>query len=208
MVVATLSLGIGASAAMFSLLNAALFRPLPFPDAGRLVALSDAIRGDERRVANPMIPELLDVRAASTTFEAISFFDTRDSQINGGAEPARVFAARVESSLLPMLGVRPALGRLFADADGRSGSQFVAVLSDGLWRRNFGADPAVVGRSLVVNGLPHLIVGVLPQDFSIDYMTAEPVEIVSALPDDSGLHVMDRGVCIRTARDRHRPDEA
>jgi len=75
-----------------------------------------------------------------------------------------------------MLGVRPALGRLFADADGRSGSQFVAVLSDGLWRRNFGADPAFVGRSLVVNGLPHLIVGVLP-DFSIDYMTAEPVEI-------------------------------
>ena len=182
MVVATLSLGIGASAAMFSLLNAALFRPLPFPDAGRLVALSDAIRGDERRVANPMIPELLDVRAASTTFEAISFFDTRDSQINGGAEPARVFAARVESALLPMLGVRPALGRLFADADGRSGSQFVAVLSDGLWRRNFGADPAVVGRSLVVNGLPHVIVGVLPRDFSIDYMTAEPVEIYLPYP--------------------------
>jgi len=95
---------------MFSLLNAALFRPLPFHDADRLVAVNDAIRGGGPGVANPMIPELLDVRAASTTLEAISFFDTRDSQVNGGAEPARVFAARVESALLPMLGIRPALG--------------------------------------------------------------------------------------------------
>src|SRR6185436_3871252 len=182
MVVVTLSLGIGASASMFSLLNAALFRPLPFPDPGRLVALNDAIRGGGRGVAPPMIPELLDVRAASTTFEAISFFDTRDSQINGGAEPARVFAARVESAFLPMLGVRPAVGRLFTDADGLAGSQYVAILSDGLWRRNFGADPLVVGRSLIVNGLPHVVVGVLPPDFSIDYMTAEPVEIYLPYP--------------------------
>ena len=182
MVVVTLSLGIGASAAMFSLLNAALFRPLPFHDADRLVAVNDAIRGGGPGVANPMIPELLDVRAASTTLEAISFFDTRDSQVNGGAEPARVFAARVESALLPMLGIRPALGRLFTEADGIAGSQFVTILSDGLWRRNFGADPQVVGRSLTVNGLPHLVVGVLPPEFSIDYMTAEPVEIYLPYP--------------------------
>jgi putative ABC transport system permease protein len=182
MVVVTLSLGIGASASMFSLLNAALFRPLPFPNPGRLVALNDAIRGGGRGVAPPMIPELLDVRAASTTFEALSFFDTRDTQINGGAEPARVFAARVESAFLPMLGVRPAAGRLFTDADGLAGSQYVAILSDGLWRRNFGADPLVVGRSLIVNGLPHVVVGVLPPDFSIDYMTAEPVEIYLPYP--------------------------
>jgi predicted permease len=182
MVVATLSLGIGASAAMFSLLNAALFRPLPFHDADRLVAVSDAIHGGGPGIANPMIPELLDVRAASTTLEAISFFDTRDSQVNGGAEPARVFAARVESALFPMLGVRPALGRLFTDVDGMAGSPFVTILSDGLWRRNFGADPQVVGRSLTVNGLPHLVVGVLPPEFSIDYMTAEPVEIYLPYP--------------------------
>jgi putative ABC transport system permease protein len=182
MVVATLSLGIGASAAMFSLLNAALFRPLPFQDPARLVAVSDALRGGGRGVAPPMIPELLDVRAASTTFEALSFFDTRDAQINGGAEPARVFAARIESAVLPMLGVRPALGRVFTNADALAGSQFAAILSDGLWRRNFGADPLVVGRSVNVNGLPHVIVGVLPPDFSIDYMTAEPVEIYLPYP--------------------------
>ena len=182
LVAATLSLGIGASASMFSLLNAALFRPLPFPDAHRLVSIGDTVRGESRRMANPMIPELLDVRAASTTVEAISFFDTRDAQINGGAEPARVFAARVESQLLPLLKVRPALGRLFTDVDGAAGSQFVAILSDGLWRRNFGSDPQIVGRPLVVNGLPHVIVGVLPPDFSIDFMTAEPVELYLPYP--------------------------
>ena len=179
----------------------------PFRTPDRLVASTMPFEAEGARVANPMIPELLDVRAASTTLEAISFFDTRDSQINGGAEPARVFAARVESSL--------------PDAGGPSCARAGCLPKRTAFRQpvrrrperwalapNFGADPEVVGRSLVVNGLPHLVVGVLPPEFSIDYMTAEPVEIYLALPHDSGLHVMDSGVCIRTSRDRHRADEA
>jgi putative ABC transport system permease protein len=177
-----LSLGIGANAAIFSLLNAALVRPLPFPDPDRLVSVSDGLRSNPSARAGPTIPELLDVRSWSRNFAAISFFDTRDAQINGGAEPARVFAARVEPALLPLLGVRPALGRLFAEGDGASGSGFVAILTDGLWRRNFGAEPAVIGRTLVVNGLPHRIVGVLPADFTLDYLTAEPLELFLPYP--------------------------
>lgn len=181
LVVLMLSFGIGANAAIFTLLNAALVRPLPFADADRLITVEDGFRRANGR-ANPTIPELLDVRRWSRNLETLSFFDTRDAQINGGSEPARVFTARVESALLPMLGVTPSLGRLFGDNDGRQGNPFVALLTDGLWRRNFGGDPAVVGRSLIVNGLSHEIVGVLPPDFSIDYVTPEPIELYLPYP--------------------------
>jgi putative ABC transport system permease protein len=181
LVVLMLSFGIGANAAIFTLLNAALVRPLPFADADRLITVQDGFPNANGR-ANPTIPELLDVRSWSRNLETLSFFDTRDAQINGGSEPARVFTARVESALLPMLGATPARGRLFGDNDGRQGSPFVALLTDGLWRRNFGGDPAVIGRSVIVNGLPHEIVGVLPPDFSLDYLTPEPIELYLPYP--------------------------
>ena len=177
-----LSLGIGANAAIFSLLNAALVRPLPFPEPDRLVSISDALRTNPVGRTGPTIPEVLDIRSWSRNFEAISFFDTRDAQINGGTEPARVFAARTEPALLPLLDVRPALGRLFVDRDSAEGGGLVAILTDSLWRRNFGADPTVIGRTLVVNGLPHRIVGVLPPDFTLDYLTAEPLELLLPYP--------------------------
>lgn len=181
--VVMLSLGIGANAAIFSLLNASLLRPLPFPDAARLVALVDRT---DQGTTSPTIPELLDIRAWNKTLDGLSFFDTRDFQIDGGSEPARVFAARVEPAFLSLVGARPALGRLFGSADGSAdgspGGEPVVVLSDGLWRRNFAADPAAIGRRLVVNGVSHAIVGILPPEFSIDIMSPEPVEMYLPYP--------------------------
>jgi predicted permease len=178
--IATLSLGIGANAAMFSLLNAILLRPLPYERSDRLVAIVDRFTRLGVNAAAPTIPEILDMRERARAFSSIAFFDTRDFRIAGGDEPTRVFTARVSASLFPTLGVRPALGRLFVDSDNTDGRWTVVVLSDGLWRRNFGGDPRVVGRKLTVNGSPHTIVGVLPPGFSVDYpsiSSGEPIEM-------------------------------
>ena len=180
--VLTLSLGIGANAAIFTLLNAILLRPLPFLEPDRLVAIVDAFTSLGPNTAPPTIPEILDVQARTRVFASVAFFDTRDFRINGGDEPLRVFTARVSGSLFPALGVKPALGRLFVDDDNRLGRWNVVVLSDGLWRRNFGADPSVIGRKVLVNDSPSAIVGVLPRGFSLDYpglSTSEPIEMYS-----------------------------
>jgi putative ABC transport system permease protein len=180
--VLTLSFGIGANTVIFSLLHAALLRPLPFPSADRLVAVVDNFKTDGAVNMSPTVPELLDVRAATRTLDPISFFDMRDAQINGGTEPARAFSARIEAEFFRTLGVQPALGRLFAPGDHEPGRDHVVILSDSFWRRNFGADPAVVDRGIVVNGVPHIIVGVLPPGVTFDFFSAEPIELYVPFP--------------------------
>jgi predicted permease len=175
--VLTLALGIGANATIFSLLNAALLQPLPFPGSDRLVTIVDGARADGRSGFSPTVPELLDVRNSSHSLEGISFYDTRDFQINGGSEPERVFAARVEASFLTTLGVRPVYGRLFQASDNLPGNDRVVILSDALWRRNFDSDPGVIGRQIILNGDAASIVGVLPAGFSFDYQSAERIEM-------------------------------
>jgi len=170
--VLTLSLGIGANAAIYSVLNAVLFRPLPFPDADRTVLVNERLRSGGG--TSPTIPEILDIRARSRTLDVVTFFDTRDAQIDGGSEPAYVSTTRVDPAFLPLMGARPALGRLLTDADSAEGSARVVLLSDGLWRRNFGSAPDAVGRSITVNGASHLIVGVLPPAFTVAFIAGEP----------------------------------
>ena len=175
-----LSLGIGANAAIFSVLNAVIFRPLPFPDPDRLVMVNGQVRAGGGR--SPTIPEALDFVSMNRTLDGVAFWDTRDMQTDGGSEPARVFAARVHPSLLPLLGSRPALGRLFADSDSADGSPSVVILSDGFWRRNFGGDPNVVGRQLNINGAAAAIVGVLPPDLSLNAFSGQQIEIYVPYP--------------------------
>jgi putative ABC transport system permease protein len=167
--IATLSLGIGANAAIFTLLNAILLRPMPYEDPDRLVVVVDRFTRLGVRGVPPTIPEIIDLGERNHVLSSIAFFDTRDYRMTGGVEPTRVFTARVSASLFPTLGVRPALGRLFVGTDNLQGHWNVVILSDGLWRRNFGSDVGVVGRTLNLNGAPHTVVGVLPREFSVDY---------------------------------------
>jgi len=180
--VLTLSLGIGANAVIYSLLHAVLLRPLPFPEAERLVAVVDNYRTDGVRNVSPTVPELLDVRAASRHLDALSFYDTRDVQVSGGTEPARAFSARVEAGFLGTLGVKPALGRLFTPEDHAPGRDRIVILTDAFWRRNFGADPEVIDHRIIVNGVANTVVGVLPPGFSFDYLSSEPVELYVPFP--------------------------
>ena len=179
--VVTVSLGIGATGAVFALIEATLIRPLPYPEPSRLVAVVDTFRIGPPRTG-PTIPELLDLREAATSFEHLSFVDWRDFQIGGGTEPARVLGARAEVSLLRALGVTPALGRLFADGEGSEGSPPVVILTDRFWRANFVADPAVIGKRIALNTLPTEVIGVLPPGFEFDFFAAEPVDVYLPFP--------------------------
>ena len=179
-VVMMLALGVGANVAIFTLLNAVWLRPLPYRDAGRLVALEDSFTRLGIRNTSPTVPEFLDVRSWNQSLEMMAFLDHRDIQVTGGQEPQRVFGGRVTASFFPLLGVEAAVGRVFRDSDNLPGNEQVVILSHGLWRRAFAADPAIVGRELMLDGRPYHVVGVLPEGFSFDHPgigIREPAEV-------------------------------
>ena len=168
-VLAMLALGIGANVAIFTLLNAVWLRPLPYPDAERLVTIEDTFVRMGIPRTQPTVPEFLDVRRWTRSFDTMAFLDTRDLQLAGGAEPARVVGARVTAPLLPLLGATPALGRLFSDSDNLPGNEQVVVLSHGTWQRVFGSDTAVIGRTITLDSRPHVVIGVVPAGFGFDH---------------------------------------
>jgi predicted permease len=156
----TLALGVGASVAMFTILRSVLWRPLPYPDAERLVVVDADVRGIAGTGATA--GEVGDFAERSRTLERIAIFNGVEAHVVVDDEVERVGAASVSDDLLPMLGARAAHGRLL---DYRLDTDDVVahsvVISDALWRRRFGADPHVVGRSVTVNNVPRRIVGVL-----------------------------------------------
>lgn len=179
-IVAMLALGIGANVAIFTLLNAIWLRPLPYRDAARLVTLEDRFTRLGIARVTPTVPEFLDVRRWNQSFETMAFLDHRDLLLTGGEEPTRVFGGRVTASFFHLLGVRAALGRVFTDLDNQPGHEQVVLISDGLWRRAFAADPASVGRTIFVDRRPHQIVGVLPAGFAFDHPSIgirEPADV-------------------------------
>ena len=179
LIVLVLALGIGGNAAIFTLLKAAFFDPLPYRDGGRLVTIMESSGW------NPSVSEFLEIRRQTRTLEQLAFAEHLDMQITGTAEPARVFAARVTASFFPLLGVNPALGRAFQEEDNQPGRAPAVILSDAFWRSRMGADRGILGRSLRLDGQPAEVVGVLPPAFHFDYPTLripEPVDIYVSFP--------------------------
>ena len=165
----TLALGIGANAAMFAAVSAALFRPLPFPEPDRLVTLAQSRRdGATVEPTRWSYPEFVALRGAVTTFAQVAAYSADDVNLaRRGGEPVRARAEMVSAAYFPALGVRAAVGRTFLpDEDAAPGTHPVVLLGDALWRGRFGADPRVLGRSVVVNGTALTVVGVLPAGFA------------------------------------------
>jgi putative ABC transport system permease protein len=164
-VVLTLALGIGASSTIFSLVDAVLIRPLPYPNAGRLVAIHEAKPGDPF-ARTPVAPgRLEDWQRLTRTFEALAGSTEDRLTDTTGQSPERLSAALVSPRFLSVLETRPELGRGFTPAEERFGGPLVAVISDGLWRRRFSADPGVLGRGLLLANRTYVIVGVMPRAF-------------------------------------------
>lgn len=179
-VLLVLALGIGGTAAIFTLFKTAFLNPLPYAEADRIVTLSDHFQKMGIEGINPTIPEFLDIRDQSRSYSQVAFFDHRDFQSTGVDEPVRVFAARTTASLFPLLGVRAAMGRTFSPDENQPGRTNVVLLSDGYWRNRLAGDPAIVGKTIRLNGEPHTVIGVLPDSFRFDHPSLgipEPVEI-------------------------------
>ncbi len=156
----TLALGIGASAALFALVDAVLLRPLPYPEPHRLVSLRE--RGGEARLS--VAPaNLADYRVPS--FESLAAWHFVEMDLSAGGRPETLFGHAVTADFFAVLGKGPVLGRAFLPEEDREGGPRVVILSDRLWRSRFGADAGLVGRTIRLDRQPHEVVGVLPGDF-------------------------------------------
>ena len=161
----TLALGIGANTAIFSIINSALLKPLPFPEPDRLVGLWQTAPGVNIADLNASIADYVTYREESRTLADVAIWNGNAFTVTGVAEPERVDGISATFRLLPMLGVQPILGRPFAERDDEAGSPEVVMLSHGYWQRRFGSDPGVVGRRIMVDGTAREIIGVLPKGF-------------------------------------------
>jgi putative ABC transport system permease protein len=159
--VLTLALGIGASTAIFTVVDSVLLRPLPYKDAGRLVV---ALHGPD--ASSPVSPaDYLDYRRDQRVFEGLAAAQAWGVTLGVGDRPERIAALQVSADLMDVLGVPAFLGRTFVEGEDQSGRDQVAVLSYGLWQRRFGADRSIVNRTVSVDGRPYTIVGVMPAGF-------------------------------------------
>jgi len=161
--VATLALGIGANTAIFTVVRAVLLRPLPFVRPERLVAVYSVEPGTDRQPFS--IADFLDLRAGTRSFDFLVAWGGWSANLTGVDEPVALKAQWTSAGFFESLGVRAALGRVPSAEEERPGAPRVALLADGLWRSRFGADPAILGRVLTLNGEPYTIIGVLPPTF-------------------------------------------
>jgi putative ABC transport system permease protein len=161
--VITLGLGIGANTLMFSVVNAVLLRPLPYPNADRLVSLSQSSLEDPDLAVS--YPDYLDWRSQQSVFDDMAARLPTGGVITGANEPERVIGRLVTPSFFTTLGVRPMLGRSFTEAESTPGAAPVMVISHGLWQRQFGGSPEAIGKPITYNGEAWTVIGVLPPTF-------------------------------------------
>ena len=184
----TLALGIGANSAIFGIVNAVLLRPLPYESPDRVVLLwSHWTNWTKTWVSEPELADYQQLRS----LEHVAGFSSTSFNLTGAGEPLRVLAAQVQPELFAALGARALAGRIFTAAEGTPGRERVVLLTEGLWRSQFGADPSIVGRSIHLDAAPYLVVGVLPSALRlpIDYATRTLTEIWVPLalgPTDPG----------------------
>jgi putative ABC transport system permease protein len=172
--VLTLALGIGATSTIFSVVNAVLLRPLPFRDPRGLIAVSQ-VTADSQAGAVPMsFTKYEAIREQARTLDAIAVYYPISPSLGGESEPEQVAAARVSGDIFGLLGVTAQRGRVFQAEELTPGGADAAVLTDGLWQRRFGGDPAVVGRAIRLDGKDVTVVGVLPPTFRFPLQLPEP----------------------------------
>src|SRR5215470_6055976 len=160
--VLTLGLGIGAVAAIFSVVDAVLLRPLPYKEPERIALVQQHMPKLGWSYGGVSAPEMLDYIAGNETFAEMAGYGIINLNLTGEREPRRIQVARVSPGLFPLLGVTPLLGREFSAEEDEVGRNRVVALSEGLWRRHFGADPNIVGRVVKLDEGPYTVVGIMP----------------------------------------------
>ena len=164
-VILTLALGIGANAAIFTVVNGVLLQPLPYPHPERLMMVwtHNPRQGFDKDVGT--YPNFEDWRRASQSFERMSAYFGASVTLTGNGDPAQIRGARVTHEFFETMGVAPLQGRAFSSANGQAGGERVVIVAHGLWTRRFGADASIIGRRIVLDGVPHEVLGVMPASF-------------------------------------------
>ena len=163
--VLTLALGIGANVAIFTLVNTVLLQPLPFPEPSRLVRVFDDLSGAGAKDVGMSVPELYDLQKSASVFDQISAIFPVSTALSGGERAERIEMLGTTPNYFEVLGAKAALGRVYGQADWVPGFVDGVVISDGLWKREFGGDPRVIGRRIRVDEDGYTIIGVMPPDF-------------------------------------------
>jgi putative ABC transport system permease protein len=194
--VITLALGIGANTAIFSVVNAVLLRPLPYPDPDRLVALWIA-RPERATTSRPVsTPDFEDWRAQNGVFEAMAAFpavDTTGVTLTGQGEAEQLSTGYVTADFFTLIGAQAILGRPIAPGEHEAGSDQVVVLSHGLWQRRFGADPGIVGKTLTLDGRGFTVTGVMPAGLQLPAVDTEVWVSLSLIGPDRVPRVRGNG---------------
>jgi predicted permease len=216
--VATLALGIGANTAIFSVINAILLRPLPYPQAERLVFLTEW--AEQVPEMSFSVANLKDVRDQNQVFDSIVGFNGSNFILSAGAgtggsstQPERVNGRQVTSGMFATLGKQPILGRAFGPEEEKPGAPGVALLGEGFWERRFARDPKVIGQTLILSGDPFTVIGVMPKSMHTSWRNTEVFTPLLRLEDKiggednrgnhPGIYVMGRlkpGVDVEKAR--------
>ena len=162
--VLTLALGIGANTAIFSVINAVLLAPLPYPQPDRIMTLNEFSNGTNTAVA---FPDYLDWRRSNTVFDELAISRRESHNLSvAGRQPEHVGTACVTANFFQVIGLLPALGRTFTEAEDKVGGPALAVISDGIWQRVFQKDPSVLGRTVSLDNQPFTVIGVMPAAMS------------------------------------------
>jgi len=209
-VVFTLALGIGANTAIFSVVYAALLHSLPFKDPSRLLNIAERRRQSSGEPLVCSYPDFLDWRRITKSYQSLAGLGNGVFTLTGNGDPKNVAAAQVTSNFFSTLGVKPQLGRDFADGEEKSDGPQVVVLSYGFWRTEFGGDAGIIGRAIRLDNKPATVIGVLPPDFELPLPQSVPVWVPLHLAPDEAtrrslrwMRVIARlkpGVSIRQAR--------
>lgn len=189
--VLTIALGIGATSAIFSVINAVALKPLAYPTSDRLVFITSQFTrmGFDKFWVSP--PELFELQERAQSYTGIAAYRTSQVNVSEGSNPQRVNALLITANMFDVLGVQPRLGRSFSTEQDRPGAEPVVVLSDNLWRRTFAADPAIVGKQIQVQGLQRLVVGVAPPGLDLHDARADiwiPLGLDPANRENRGSH--------------------
>jgi len=195
----TLALGIGANTAIFSVVNAVVLRPLPYADPDRLMTLWETMPGTDQRSVAP--GNFVDWKNQSKTFEDLAATFYGNFNFTSDGDPDRIDGATITSNLMNVLGVNAQLGRTFQADDNEHQDRNVVLISDGLWKRRFGADRNVIGHSITIDETPHTIVGVMGRGFQFPSRSdvwvlgrnrgAVPMSLISQVPTNDWVHERD-----------------
>ena len=178
-----MALGIGAATAVFSIVNSVILRPLPFPEADRLVRFENGEFGAYSFAA----PEFFDYRDRQHGLESFAVYHDDTGTLTGRGGPVRIRAVLASRDFFRVLGVEPIHGRTFASGEDRPGISQVVVLRHGFWRSRFGGDPGIVGQTVTIEGLPHTVIGIMPAGFGFPSKASRSAMALSSCLGDSSM---------------------